>query len=92
MIRKKIKDFDTALRVYYANPEIGNKEMVELFGSMSTATKTRLKKEVKDEMAKRGVKSFRDHTVNTKVAYEVWGIDITEIEKRRAKLIKLGLA
>lgn len=33
-------------------------------------------------MAKRGVTSWLPHSVNTEIAYEVWGIDIDNFEKR----------
>lgn len=37
-------------------------------------------------MAKRGVTSWLPHSVNTEIAYEVWGIDIDNFEKRLKKL------
>lgn len=46
----------------------------------------KIKKAVKEEMAKRGVKSWLPHSVNTEIAYEVWGIDIDNFEKRLKKL------
>ena len=92
MCPKEIVSIDVALKVYYSNPEIGNKEIRELFGPMSTSTLANMKRTVLREMTERGIKSFRDHTVNTKVAYEVWGLDVDDLEKRRKKLQALGLA
>jgi hypothetical protein len=89
--RLKISDIDTALRIYYENVEIGNEEIVELFGPASSATLTKLKKAVRNEMAARDIRVFKAYMVHTKTAYEVWGIDVNDLETRRGKLIKLGL-
>ena len=86
-----ITNFDTALQIYYGCPEIGNKEIVELFGSLSTATISKLKKAVKAEMNSQSILSYRMYKVNTEVAFKTWGIDIDDIEFRKNKLLKLGL-
>lgn len=57
----------------------------ELFSTGETQT-IKIKKAVKEEMEKRGVKSWMPHSVNTEIAYEVWGIDIDNFEKRLKKL------
>jgi hypothetical protein len=46
---------------------------------------------VLEEMATRGVQTFGRNSINTKIAYEVWRIDIDELEKNMTKLIKLKL-
>lgn len=89
---RDITSIDTALRIYYSKSEIGSEEMLELFGEMCRSSLSLMRKPVLEVMAERGMKSFRQYTVNTEVAYEVWGIDVADLEKRRAKLIKLGLA
>lgn len=70
---------------FYEKPEITNADIKELFGTGETQT-IKIKKAVKEEMAKRGVKSWLPHSVNTEIAYEVWGIDIDNFEKRLKKL------
>jgi hypothetical protein len=87
----RIRGIDTALTVYYTHSEIGNKEIIALFGSLSSATVSRLKKMVKAEMSKRGVYSYAMYKVNTAVAYDVFGIDVKDLEKRRRKLKELEL-
>jgi len=82
---------DTALSIYYKYPEISNKHISALFGKHSTVTINRLKQCVKSEMVARGVHSYSAYSVNTKIAFEIWGIDVDDLEKRRAKLQKLGL-
>ena len=86
---RKIADIDTALYIYYRYPEIGNKEIKELFGGLGSATLTKYKKAVQ---IKQNVKTSQLYTINTEMAYEVWGIDVAELEKRRDKLKKLGLS
>ncbi|UVX37090.1 MAG: hypothetical protein [Bacteriophage sp.] len=78
-------DIEMAVRLYYEKSEINNKDIRKLFGTGETRT-IALKKPVLAEMAKRGVKSWLPHSVNTEIAYEVWGIDIDNFEKRLKKL------
>lgn len=91
MYKRNIKNIETALRIYYENTEIGNPEIRELFGNIANSTILSMKNEVLKEMTERKIQRFRYHTVNTEVAFEVWGIDINDLERRRSKLIKLGL-
>lgn len=78
-------DIEMAVRLYYEKPEITNADIKALFSTGETQT-IKIKKAVKEEMAKRGVKSWLPHSVNTEIAYEVWGIDIDNFEKRLKKL------
>jgi hypothetical protein len=87
----KITSIDEALKIYYSNAEIGNKEIVSLFGRLSSATITRLKKSVKVEMERRKILSYGMYKVNTGVAFDIWGIDVDDLEKRRKKLKELNL-
>ena len=89
---KKITSLDTAIRLYYENDELDSHDIKELFVTASASTITKMKNAVLEEMAKRGTVRHRRHTVNTEVAYEVWGLNIDKLERNRAKLQKLGLA
>ena len=91
MKTKPISSIDTAIRIYYTYTEIGNKEIAELFDLTGKEALCRYKRAVREEQAKRGVYTLRNFTVNTKVAYEVWGIDVEDLEVRRVKLKKLGM-
>jgi len=86
-----ITSIENALKVFYENGEIGNKEMKCLFGKRSSATISRLKRLVKAEMTKRGVPTFNANKINTVVAYELWGIDVVELENRMKKIKELSL-
>ncbi len=92
MKAKPITSIDTALYIYYAYPEIGNKEIKKLFGLKDNSTVTRYKKAVQEVQAERNVKTSQMYTVNTDVAYEVWGIDVKSLEHRRKRLKDLGLS
>ena len=87
----QITSIDNALRVYYNHAEIGNKEMTVLFGKRSATTISNLKKMVKSEMNKRAICSYGANMINTAISYEVWGIDVDDMERRRAKIKKLDL-
>jgi len=84
-------DLEAAIRVYYANPELRNGEISEIFKGISVATVNRKKRRVKEEMRTRGVHTWHPNAVNTTLAYEVWGLDITDLENRRRKLMELGM-
>ena len=88
----EITSINTALQIYYTHSEIGNKEITRLFGNRSSATISRLKSLVKDEMCKQEVKSYGANRVNTEIAYSVWGINVNGLEKRRKKLLELNLS
>ena len=86
-----ITSIEAALSVYYNYSELGNKELIALFGRRSANTVARLKRLVKDEMSTRDIISYGANKVNTKVAFEIWGIDIRELEKRMKKIRELDL-
>ena len=86
-----ITSIDTALKVYYTSSEIGNKEITALFGRRSSATIARLKKIVKNEMNNRDIPSYGANKVNTVVAFDIWGLDINDLEKRMKKIKELNL-
>ena len=87
----QITSIDNALKIYYSHSELGNKEISSLFGRLSLATTAKLKKLVKDEMNIREILSYGLNKINTTVAFDVWGIDINDLEKRRKKLKTLEL-
>ena len=90
--RLKIKDIETAVSIYYTYPELGSAEVCRLFGC-STSSATRLKAKARDYQKQKDVITYSDSNVNTKCAYEAWGIDIADLEKRLLKYqrIKKGM-
>ncbi len=87
----QITNISTALKIYYAHSELGNKEITALFGRRSSATISRLKRIAKKEMNTKGILSYGANKVNTEVAFDVWGIDVKDLEKRIRKLKELNL-
>ncbi|MBE7032915.1 MAG: hypothetical protein E7406_01660 [Ruminococcaceae bacterium] len=88
--RIAIKDLKTCLRIYYTYPEIGSKEIKELFGVGDNKV-CNLKNLVRKVQIEKNIMVLDKHSVNTETAFEVWGIDIGDIERRVKKLEKLGL-
>jgi len=86
-----IQSIENALKIYYNHSELGNKEITALFGKRSSATIARLKQQVKYEMDKRDVFSYGANKVNTAVAFEVWGLDVRDLERRMKKMKELDL-
>lgn len=86
----KQPDIETAVRIYYSMVEIGTKEIKELFSVGSTCATT-MKNKVREEMAKRGVRNYYPNSIKTDIAFEVWGLDIEELERRLKALRRLKL-
>lgn len=86
----KTPDIKTAIRLYYAKTELETSDIMGLFG-VKESKATNLKKEVREEMAKEGIKSWLPYSINTKIAYKVWNIDIEDMKKRLKELQRLGM-
>jgi hypothetical protein len=86
-----ITSIENALKIYYSHSEIGNKEMTDLFGRRSSATIARLKRIAKTEMSAKDVFSYGSNKVNTTAAYQAWGIEVADLEKRMKKIKELDL-
>lgn len=78
------------LEIYYGLPEIGNAEIRQIFGLKSDTAVRRYKLAALDLMKERGEMRYCQHSVRTETAFDAWGIDIAEVERRYNKLRKLG--
>lgn len=87
----EITSLETAIRLYYENLELGNTEIKELFRVASGKKILTLKQMAKERMEQKEVAQWNALRVNTKTAYEAWGLDINDLERRYNKLQKLGL-
>lgn len=83
---------ENTLKLYYEKVELCNRDILELFGDLSTATVSRLKSKAREQMTADGVPSWSGFGVNTESAYQAWGIKIDDIEARYKKLRELNLA
>ncbi len=88
--RPNVKDVDAAVRLYYERFELSTEDIMTIFDVKSKATVAKLKNIVREEMAKSDQLPWNAHNVPTETAYKVWGLDITDLEKRRAKLLRLN--
>jgi len=86
-----ITSIDNALKIYYNHNELTNREISILFGKLSSSTLAKLKKSVKIEMANQNKPSYRANSINTILAYQIWGIDVADLENRKKKLKDLDL-
>lgn len=84
-----ITDIKTAVELYYSQITLGNADIEKLFGKHSKRTIAKLKKMAKDEMQQRSIPILNSLRVNTDAAYEAWGLDINDLERRYEKLKKL---
>lgn len=81
-------DIKSCVKYFYSNQEIGNKEIKEMFGCGDNKA-INLKKVVRDVMRERKTVCFDSTKVNTEVAFEVWGLDVKEMERKIKKLHQL---
>ena len=82
-----------AVSIYYTRISLGGQEIRDIFGIKSGATVTRLKKEVIKYFADKDINPVHSLTnrLDTARAYEAWGLDIEELEKRFKKIQKYNL-
>lgn len=86
-----IVSVERAVWIYNNCPYMGNNEIEQLFGKMSAQKRVKMKNIVFDEMDERGMTRYNNTTVNTDVAFEVWGLNIADLERRYSKLRKYGM-
>lgn len=87
---RPVQNVSVALKIYYSTYYIGNSEIKAIFG-VGDNTAIRLKKQVQAAEIERNIVQAVPFKVNTKLAFEVWGIDVQELEHNRKKLQDLGL-
>ena len=86
----QLPSIEKAVETYYSKTELNTSDIRALFGC-GACKALNIKKEVQARMAKENVHCWTPGAVSTRIAYEVWGIDIEDYEKRLTKLRKLGL-
>lgn len=83
-----IRNLKAAVKLYYSKPELETRDIKEIF-ECSLSTAKRLKDQVKKVQIEKGRLTFSNSTVNTEIAFEVWGIDVDQAEKNLFKLQRL---
>jgi len=89
--RLPIADTDAAIRLYYGKGYLNNNDIGKIFGTEVKSTIFQMKKPVMAEEKNRNLPIVVPYHVNAKIAFEVWGLDIEELELNRKKLKELGL-
>lgn len=82
----QITSLETAIRLYYERIELSNSDIRELFGKLAPATIKSLKNKALAIMTERNTPVWNVRRVNTEIAYEAWGLNITDLERRLKKL------
>ena len=91
MSKPKQINVKEAVKIYYSKIEIGTSDIKRIFSVSSDTSAGRLKKQVREQMALENKKPMFSGNVLTKTAFEVWGLDIKELERMYNKSIALGL-
>ncbi len=85
----QLRSVEGAIRLYYERSELTNADIKELFDVHSSATITKLKALARERMAEENIPVWNAQCVNTKKAFEVWGLQIDDLEHRLKKLREL---
>ena len=85
----QITSIETALQLYYNRIELSGADIKELFGDISNCTIAKLKNKARELMRERSTPIWNARNVNTEVAYEAWGLNIENLERRYSKILKL---
>lgn len=86
----QITSLETAIRLYYERIELSNSDIRQLFGRISSATVVKLKKKAVELMLQNSTPVWNAVNVNTEMAYEAWGLDIKDLERRFEKIKAMG--
>lgn len=82
-------DIRDAVRVYYEKTFIGTTDIVKLF-RCCPATARELKRLGQEKELEHQPMLYNAAKVNVKWAFEAWGYDINDLERRVQKLKRLG--
>ena len=84
----QLNDIGKAIKIYYSRIEMSNSDIKTLFGC-GDGTAIKLKRIAKEKVLEKNIPIFDSRMVNTQAAFEAWGLDIQDLEKRYAKLKKI---
>ena len=84
-------NIETAVELYYRKLHLDGRDVSAIFGGVSRATVCKLKEKARAKMKENGQPIWDSFHVETKSAFEAWGLDIADLEHRLMKLQKLGM-
>lgn len=83
------KSVEFALQLYYEKSELANDDIKTLFGISANSTVAKLKAIAREKMINDNTPVWDARNVNTVAAYQSWGIDPADLERRVKKLREL---
>lgn len=84
-----IASVETVVTAYYTKPQLGNAEINEIFGGLSKGKVCQLKVLAREKMKELGIPLMNNRTVDADAAYQAWGLNIGDLERRYAKIKKM---
>ena len=87
----QIASVEIAVRLYYERIFLSNKDIQTLFPGIGCDTVQKLKKLARAKASEQNKMQYNSYTVMTESAYQAWGLDIDQLERRLTKLRKLGI-
>ena len=85
-------DIEVAVRMYYERISLGCADIQKLFNVKSSSTVAKYRREVIKYFADKDISPIhRNDKLDTYCAFEAWGLDINDLEKRLKKLRKLNM-
>ncbi len=84
-----VVSIEKAVMTYYEKTELREADILALFGC-SRSKAWELRHAALSLMKEKGVMRYDVHSVETECAYEAWGLNIADLEKRLTKLRKFA--
>ena len=82
-------DVETVVKLYWEKIDLRNADIKAIFPGIGDSTVQKLKRVARAYTAAAGRMQINSRTVLTEDAYIAWGLDISVLEKRCAKLQKM---
>lgn len=82
VIIPQLSDIALAVELYYSRIDLSNSDIKRLFGGVSANKISSLKKLADAQRREKGMASWDPRRVNTMCAFEAWGLDIEDLERR----------
>lgn len=88
----QVRDIEKAVELYYTRLDLSNADIKALFGAMGSQKVAELKKLAEDVRREKNAARWSPLRVPTSCAFEAWGLDIEDLEKRLARMRRLNMA
>ena len=85
----QLVDIEKAVELYYTRLDLSNDDIKSLFGNMGSAKVAQLKKLAEEERRRQNAARWSPLRVPTGCAFDAWGLNIEDLERRLAALHKI---